>query len=672
MRKNSGIVLVLLVSGMLYGCGGGGSSSTTPQTTYMQAASASSPTTSAQSNGPSSSSTGTIVPSSPVDGGPPIWQGVTFPSNWKLWPGPVIAVPPSTTGNTYYVDGTNGNDGNDGTSLSTALKTLAAAIVKVAAGDTVLIRKGLYRGGMPWITKSGSPGKPITFGSYGDGEVILDGSPVLPANAWTPYSGTVWKIINPGFTPVAVVVNDVPLREANSGQTAAIPAAPQPWIPAPGSGQWYYDSSASTLYADFGTVLGSNGNPNTADIIVPRNGAIDSGTFSSTIGYQADYLTFAGLTVRGGTYSGISGEGSHITVVDCQLEFNTRGGLTFVPYSGSFASVGDQALYNLAHDNVLENWPRGNNGFYSWGGWPMHFGAYACYQCLFQGNIVYHGGGEGILNYGSKTGVATGSNIVRQNIVYDNWSTEIYFDNQPNDVAEDNFVFSHPDTTVQGDLLAYWAKGAALLNAPGISLADESNSGPGTALADSTVTNNIVINSVKAINDGCDGSTACATHALIGTTISNNTIVLPPDTDANYGAQYGFYFRYNGGANTGDYVKNNVVLGHGIPGDTLFWYYTWNGTSGPTMLLSGITAQDNQYYLLNQVTAGFEDGSENLVTFPTWQIQSGQDGNSTFSNPNLVNPGAFNASPATTPVFDPKNALPPAGSSSTVGAQWTF
>ena len=302
----------------------------------------------------------------------------------------------------------------------------------------------------------------------------------------------------------------------------------------------------------------------------------------------------------------------------------------------------------------------------------MHFGAYACYQCLFQGNIVYHGGGEGILNYGSKTGVATGSNVVRQNVVYDNWSTEIYFDNQPNDIAEDNFVFSHPDTTVQGDLLAYWAKGAALLNAPGISLADESNSGPGTALANSTVTNNIVINSVKAINDGCDGSTACATHALINTKITNNTIVLPPDTDAYYGSQYGFYFQYNNGANTGDSVENNVVLGHGVQGDTLFWYFTWNGTSGPTLLLSGITAQNNQYFLLSGATAGFEDGSENLVTFPTWQIQSGQDGNSSFANPNLVDPTAFDASPATTPVFDPKDALPPAGSPLSVGAQWVF
>ena len=671
MRANGGIVLVLLVTAMLSGCGGGGgSSSTASQTVAMQAVPGSSST--ATTTAASSGSTSTIVPSSPVGGGPPVWQGVSFPSSWKLWPGPVVAVPPSTTGNTYYVDGTNGNDSNAGTSPTAALQTLAAAINKVQAGDTVLIRKGLYRGGMPWITKSGSPGKPITFGSYGDGEVILDGSPALPADAWTQVSGTVWKIVNPGFTPVAVVVNGVPLHEVNSGQTAAIPAAPQPWIPAPGSGQWYYDSSANTLYADFGTVLGNSGNPNTADIIVPRNGAIDSGTFSSTIGYQANYLTFAGLTVRGGTYSGISGEGSYITVVDCQLEFNTRGGLTFVPYSSSLASVGDQALYNLAHDNVLENWPRGNNGYYSWGGWPMHFGAYACYQCLFQGNIVYHGGGEGILNYGSKTGVATGSNVVRQNIVYDNWSTEIYFDNQPNDIAEDNFVFSHPDTTVQGDLLAYWAKGAALLNAPGISLADESNSGPGTALANSTVTNNIVINSVKAINDGCDGSTACATHALINTKITNNTIVLPPDTDAYYGSQYGFYFQYNNGANTGDSVENNVVLGHGVQGDTLFWYFTWNGTSGPTLLLSGITAQNNQYFLLSGATAGFEDGSENLVTFPTWQIQSGQDGNSSFANPNLVDPTAFDASPATTPVFDPKDALPPAGSPLSVGAQWVF
>ena len=617
-----------------------------------------------------------------VQGGAPVWRDVRFPSSWRLWPGSNVAVSPSKVGTTYYVDARNGNDRNSGISLSTALRTLGAAATRVQAGDTVLIRKGLYRGGLPWFTTSGAPGKPITFGSYGDGEVIVDGSPQLPS-PWVPYSGTTWKITNPGYTPVAVVVNSVPLREINHGQTRAIPASPHPWIPRSNSGGWYYDTATGTLYADFGSVLGNNGNPNSADVIVPRNGRVDQGNFSSTITYQANYLTFAGLTIRGGTYNGISGGGSHITIVDCKIVFNTRAGISIgPPYpSSGTGSVGDQVLYNLVHDNVLENWPRGNNGYYSWGGWPGHVVAYQCYQCLFQGNIVYHGGGEGILNYGSQSGITVGSNVVRQNVVYDNWSVEIYFDNQPNDTAEENFVFSHPKATVQGDLLGYWDKGVRLLNALGISMADETNSNPNglTELADTTVTNNIIINSFNAISDGCDGAPACSTHALINTKISNNTIILPPYTFADTNAQYGFEFGENNGANVGNTVTKNIVFGHGIGGDTLFEYYTYyltngvcTGTCGQPISMTGIDAENNQYFLENGVLDGFEDGSGGQVTLSIWQAESQTDLTSTLTNPGLSGPDSFTGSPSAVPVFDPQNALAPAGTTLSVGAQWIY
>ena len=608
-----------------------------------------------------------------VPGGPPVWQGVRFPANWRLWPGPVIAVPPSKTGTTYYVDGKHGDDGNSGTSLSDPLKTIGAAVRRVRAGDTVLIRKGLYKES-PLIARSGTDGNPITFGSYGDGEVIVDGSPAIPAGSWVRESGTVWKIVGLQYTPVAVVVNDVPLREVSHGQTKRIPRQGV-LIPASGSGQWYYAADRGVLYADFGAVLAHGGNPNDADIMVPRNGRADRGAFRSTISYMADYLTFAGLTVRGGTYDGISGCGSHITVVACQIKFNTRAGVVFVPNSPRTATVGDRALYNLVHDNVLENWPRGNNGFV-WGGWPMHFGAYACYQCLFQGNIVYHGGGEGILNYGSKPGVETGSNVVRRNIVYDNWSTEIYFDNQPNDVAEDNFIFSHPKASVQGDLLGYWAKGARLLNAPGISLADESNSGPGAALADSRVTGNVVINSFNAIDDGCEGRRACMSHALINTTISHNTIVLPPYafSDSN---DFGFHIHEGLAGDRGSEMEWNLVCGVGKPKDVLFFF------DDPRLRIpvlsivesgrkiEGVTIDHNRYFLRDG-KGGFSYGTWNIVGFAAWRNKTGQDRNSVFSHTDGCNDVTFDATPSEAPVFDPRRIFGARNLRSDFGARWVW
>jgi hypothetical protein len=53
----------------------------------------------------------------------------------------------------------------------------------VAAGDTVLTRKGLYREGINMTNHAScSSGKPIAFGVYGDGEVIPAGSVM---GAWT-------------------------------------------------------------------------------------------------------------------------------------------------------------------------------------------------------------------------------------------------------------------------------------------------------------------------------------------------------------------------------------------------------------------------------------------------------------------------------------------------------
>ena len=128
----------------------------------------------------------------------PIVTGVP----WKTWTPANVAVPPSVTGATFYVDGEKGSDRNDGRTIATAVSTLAAVVKRVGPGDTVLIRKGISREGIRLHGRSGEPGRPITFGSYGDGEVILDGS--ARVSPWTRVAGTVWQAQAP-FTPVAVV-----------------------------------------------------------------------------------------------------------------------------------------------------------------------------------------------------------------------------------------------------------------------------------------------------------------------------------------------------------------------------------------------------------------------------------------------------------------------------------
>src|SRR5205814_1915091 len=120
----------------------------------------------------------------------------------------------------------------------------------------------------------------------GDGEVILDVS--AKVTGWTQQTGSVWRA-PVTFTPIGIVVNDVPLKQVRQGQMGS--TAPVEGLAGvtPGSGKWYFDSAGNTITADVGNV-----NPNTADIVVPKDDGGQIHVFT-----QGDYYTFKGLTVRG-------------------------------------------------------------------------------------------------------------------------------------------------------------------------------------------------------------------------------------------------------------------------------------------------------------------------------------------------------------------------------------
>ncbi|HSN21251.1 MAG TPA: hypothetical protein VLS49_11270, partial [Usitatibacter sp.] len=359
------------------------------------------------------------------------------PWPWPTWTKQVIAVPPSTTGITYYVDGTSGNDANAGTSATAAFKTIKKAVATIAAGDTVLIRKGLYREGIDLGSgPSGTATKPITFGSYGDGEVILDGS--TKVTGWTLVSGTVWQA-QASFKPIGVVVNEVALRQVTQGQGGS--TAPQVGLAGvtSGSGKWYV-SSSNVITADFGTVLG-NGDPNQADIVVPNN----NGAQTHIYWYGVSYVTFKGLTVRGSGSNGLWGYGSHVTVDSCDIKFNGKAAVSFMVDSASTVNSDNAVIYSHAYHNVLLNWPRGNNGYMeAGGGWPGTIVWDTNLRPVARGNVVHMNGGEGIISYGTASGHSSGSALFEQNVAYDNWSVNMYFDNQPNNVARQNLLFNHP------------------------------------------------------------------------------------------------------------------------------------------------------------------------------------------------------------------------------------
>jgi len=579
----------------------------------------------------------------------------TYP--WPVFTGAVVAVPPSSTGLTYYVDGAGGNDAHDGLSLANAFKTVARAVSVVAAGDTVLIRAGLYREGIDLVAApSGTAAKPITFGSYGDGEVILDGS--AKVTGWVRHSGNVWKAPVAAFTPSAVVVNETPLREVSHGQTSTAPSVGLAGVTA-GSGAWFYDTAAHLLYADMTTTLGA-GDPALADIVVPNS----DGAQAHVYFYLGDYYTFKGLTIRGSGSSGVWGYGNHVTVESCNIKFNGKGAVSF---QGPPGNVDNAVLTSHIYNNVLINWPRGNNDYVG-GGWPSGLGWYDSLRPLARGNIVHKNGGEGILTYGTQAGSASGAALFEENVVYDNWSVNVYIDNQPDGVVRRNFIFDHPrnlsDLLYQGT--SYWTDDVARKLTPvGVMLADEEWSSDATNhyanLDRTSVVNNVLAGNRVAIRDYAEGPNAEAWHGLKNAVIAGNTIVLPAQASPDYNA--GIEIQDNmtpsgTNRNTSSLIENNVV--YGFNADLLVW-------SRQATNVAGITWNHNVYFSSGATVFGSGVPAV-AASLAGWQAaHPGFDAASLWLNPLLVGVTQFAAAADTSPVYDWRYAAP-TGSSPAKGA----
>jgi hypothetical protein len=74
----------------------------------------------------------------------------------------------------FFVDGTNGNDANNGTSLVTAWKTIQNAFNDATAGSIVYIKAGTYNAQLT-LNVSGTSGNPIEFRNYQSDSVYIDG-----------------------------------------------------------------------------------------------------------------------------------------------------------------------------------------------------------------------------------------------------------------------------------------------------------------------------------------------------------------------------------------------------------------------------------------------------------------------------------------------------------------
>ncbi|MFN0077323.1 MAG: hypothetical protein ACKVY0_12700 [Prosthecobacter sp.] len=113
--------------------------------------------------------------------------GATHP---PMRPLPVASARPLPPGPLKFVDTTHGSDAGDG-SVAKPWRTLGLAVTKLAPGDTLVLRGGIYREHVT-VKCAGTHEKPITIRSHPNELVILDGGIAdffdAPETAWEPFA----------------------------------------------------------------------------------------------------------------------------------------------------------------------------------------------------------------------------------------------------------------------------------------------------------------------------------------------------------------------------------------------------------------------------------------------------------------------------------------------------
>lgn len=312
-----------------------------------------------------------------------------------------------------------------------------------------------------------------------------------------------------------------------------------------------------------------------------------TGTTASTtlISIESAYLDFRGFEVRNATDYGITcWHCTYTRITDNRVHSSLRGGI----YVGddSFGTAHDVVVSgNNVYNNVLEHETR------DWGsGWAQAISIHRANNVIVRDNIVYRNYSEGIAFILSDNGVAAANEL------FDNWAVGIYLDNAQSTKVDGNLVYS------TGNQRYYRNSKPSF----GIMMANEDYGTEANVSNGNQIVNNVVVRQQWGIAyfiDDSGGMTNCY--------IANNTVYATSDISGT-----GIYLLFieNDSANSGNLVENNMFV----------------RASGSTMAMAsagatGVTYRNN-FWTVNPGAPAYSSTTDVINT-----------------NPGFVNAGGVNA-----------------------------
>ncbi len=205
---------------------------------------------------------------------------------------------------------------------------------------------------------------------------------------------------------------------------------------------------------------------------------------------------------------------------------------------------------------------------------------------------------------------------IKDNIVFDNWSVNIYVDNKHNVTINKNLIYcNEPDPNDlfnNGDKSPGDWKNFRRLRAEGIMTADEKNP---AATEKINITNNIILGCRRGITHYGHAKKSGLRHVLI----ANNTIVVPNAAGKNENF-IGIKIPFNRGNNHNTVVRNNIIYAT-HPKTSLLSLETEPASIFSNPFL-GVSFDHNLWYHQGNGKAFFIGSkwiSKNHIDFKTWK-----------------------------------------------------